>query len=312
MTSARLGFSLAILVLVGIAGAAIGTARLREARAVIAHPPTGQFVVVNRRRVHVEVAGSGPDLILIHGASGNLRDFTFDLRDRLTGQFRVIVVDRPGFGHSDPLDDLSLAAQARHLAAAVAQLGVTRPLLAGQSYGGSVALAWALQDADVAALVMIGSPSLPWPGGLSATYRVSANPVGAALLAALVPKSYVDATIARIFAPAPVPAGYDDFIGSELTLRRTTLRTNGAQVLALRAQLVAMQPLYPGLRLPVELVHGDADTVVPLSIHSAPLALLLPDAHLTVIPGAGHMPHHSHPQIVMDAITRAATRARLR
>jgi pimeloyl-ACP methyl ester carboxylesterase len=47
---------------------------------------------------------------------------------------------------------------------------------------------------------------------------------------------------------------------------------------------------------------------VPLDIHSAPLAKLLPNVLLTVIPGAGHMPHHSHAEVVIAAIDRAALR----
>lgn len=300
----KLALSLILLTLVSIGGT-VGLATWREARALAANPPTGQFVTVNGLRVHYEVKGTGPDLVLIHGASGNLRDFTFALRDPLAEHFRVIALDRPGFGHSDAIPDVSLAAQARHLSQAAAQLGATKPMVLGQSYGGSVGMAWALQG-NVAALVTVGSPSLPWPGGLSNTYRVSANPIGATLLAAFVPKSYVDATIASIFAPAPEPAGFGDYIGSALTLRRVTLRTNGAQVLALRAQLDAMQSDYPNLTIPIELIHGDADTTVPLTIHSAPLSKILPNATLTVLPGAGHMPHHTHVDVIVAATLRAA------
>ena len=49
---------------------------------------------MNGLRVHVQVAGTGPDLVLIHGASGNLRDVSFDLMDRLTPQYRVLAFDR--------------------------------------------------------------------------------------------------------------------------------------------------------------------------------------------------------------------------
>ncbi len=43
-------------------------------------------------------------------------------------------------------------------------------------------------------------------------------------------------------------------------------------------------------------------------IHSGPLSTLLPDARLTMIPGAGHMPHHRHADTVIAAIDRAALR----
>jgi pimeloyl-ACP methyl ester carboxylesterase len=314
MTLKRLATSFLIAAL-GLAGVTLWRASAREAAAEAAYPPTGQFVTVNGLRLHYEIAGTGPDLVMIHGASGSLRDLTFGLRDRLTDRFRVIVVDRPGLGHSDPLPEISLAAQARHIKAGMAALGVADPVVLGQSYGGAVALAWAL-DADKTggpkALVLVGSPSLPWPGKLDIWYRVTSNPLGRAiavpLASAFVPDTYVRAATVGVFAPDPVPDGYDAWLGAALTLRRGTLAANVAQVNALRDELVTLAPRYPGLTLPVELIHGTADTVVPLDIHSEPLSQLLPNVTLTVIPGAGHMPHHAHQDQVIAAIDRAALR----
>ena len=294
-----------------LAGATHLRALAREAEAEAAFPPTGQFVAVGGRRLHYEIAGQGPDLVLIHGASGSLRDLTFGLRDRLAGHFRVIAVDRPGLGHSDPIAENSLLAQARHLKAGLAQLGVSDPVVLGQSYGGSVALAWALEGGP-RALVLVGSPSLPWPGRLDPWYRLTATWPGRhlaiPLVSAFVPQAHVDRVTAEIFAPDAVPQGYAAHIGAGLTLRRRTLRANTGQINALRPELVAMQPRYAGLTLPVELIHGSADTIVPADIHSLPLSGLLPNARLTLIEGAGHMPHHSHPETVIAATLRAALR----
>lgn len=310
MTSKRLAAS-ALIALAALAGATHWRASARETAAEAAYPPTGAFVTVDGKRLHYDMKGEGPDLVLIHGASGSLRDMTFSLRDRLTDRYRVIAVDRPGLGHSDALDDPSLFAQARFIKAGVAQLGVTKPIVLGQSYGGAVALAWAL-DGGPKALVLVSSPSMPWPGKLDIWYRATSNPVGRALVvplaSAFVPDSYVRSAIDAVFAPDPVPEGYDSFLGTALTLRRETLTANVTQVNSLRAELVAMEPRYPSLTLPVELVHGSADTIVPLQIHSQPLSQLLPNATLTVIPGAGHMPHHSHQDQVIAAIDRAALR----
>ena len=307
MTFRRLATSLLIAAL-GLAGLTHWRATSREAAAEAAFPPSGSFVTVDGRRLHYEMAGTGPDLVMIHGASGSLRDLTFALRDRLTDRYRVTVVDRPGLGHSDPLDETSLRAQARFIKAGVAQLGVTDPIVLGQSYGGSVALAWALEGGPKA-LVLVGSPSMPWPGQLDPWYRLTATWPGRhlaiPLASAFVPQSYVSAATVAVFAPDPVPRGYGDHLGAALTLRRETLIANTSQINALRAELVEMEPHYPTLGLPVELIHGTEDTIVPLHIHSQPVSQLLPNSRLTVIPGAGHMPHHAHPDIVSQAIDRA-------
>jgi pimeloyl-ACP methyl ester carboxylesterase len=310
MTLKRLAASLLIATL-GLAGFTHWRASAREAAAETAYPALGGFVTVEGQRIHYVMQGNGPDLVLIHGASGSVRDFTFALMDRLAKDYRVIAVDRPGLGHSDPIPDISLAAQARVIRDAVAQLGADSPIVLGQSYGGAVALAWAL-DGGPTALVLVGAPSLPWPGTLDPWYRITSTPVGRAfatpLAAAFVPESYIRSATATVFTPAAVPPGYEAHIGLPLIIRRATLATNTAQVNALRAELVTMEPHYAGLTLPIELIHGSADTIVPLDIHSSPLAKLLPNATLTVIPGAGHMPHHSHPEVVIAAIARAALR----
>ena len=284
-------------------------ASVREAATNAAYPPSGDFLTVDGQRLHFEARGTGPDLVMIHGASGSLRDLTFSLRDRLADRFRVTVIDRPGLGHSDPMPDASLRAQALLLKAAVARLGVKDPVLLGQSYGGSVALAWALTGGP-RALVLVGSPSLPWPGKLDPWYRLTSTRLGRALAiplaSALVPQSYVATTTANVFAPDPVPPGYAEHLGAALALRRASLAANAAQVNALRAELVAMEPQYPRLTLPVELIHGDRDSIVPLAVHSGPLSQLLPKARLTVIEGGGHMPHHANEQAVIDAVHRAA------
>jgi pimeloyl-ACP methyl ester carboxylesterase len=308
MTLKRLATSLLIAAL-GLAGITHWRASAREAAAEAAFPPTGAFVTVDGLRLHYEIKGNGPDLVMIHGASGSLRDLTFSLRDQLTDRYRVIVVDRPGLGHSDPLPETSLRAQAQFIKTGLEQLGVTNPIVLGQSYGGSVALAWAL-DGGPRALVLVGSPSMPWPGTLDLWYRVTSNPVGRALAiplaTAFVPDAYIRSATAAVFAPDPVPHGYDAFLGTPLTLRRETLAANTAQVNALRAELVSMERHYPTLTLPIELIHGGADTIVPLAIHSGPVAEILLNGTLTVIPGAGHMPHHAHARVVIDAIDRAS------
>lgn len=310
MTFRRLATSILIAAL-GLAGVTHWRASAREAAAEAAFPPSGSFVTVDGKRLHYEMKGQGPDLVMIHGASGSLRDLTFGLRDRLAGRFRVTVVDRPGLGHSDALDETSLLAQARVIKAGVAQLGVTDPVILGQSYGGAVALAWAL-DGGPKALVLVGSPSMPWPGKLDPWYRLTATWPGRhlaiPLVSAFVPQSYVASATASVFAPDPVPPGYEDHLGAPLTLRRETLAANTSQINALRAELVTMEPRYPSLVLPVELIHGSVDTIVPLHIHSQPLSQLLPNATLTVLPGAGHMPHHAQADLVIQAILRAALR----
>ncbi len=308
---------------VALAGVAVNwRAGAREAAAEAAFPPTGQIIEVAGARIHAQVMGSGPDLVLLHGAGGSLRDFTFDLAGRLAERYRVIAFDRPGHGHSagpvagsETYD--SLAAQATLLQAAAAELGVERPLVLGHSFGGAVALAWALAAPErTAGLVILGGAAMPWPGKVDVQYRINASPPGSAivvpLLAGLAPDALSENVISYVFSPQPVPQGYTAHFGPDLSLRRTALRANARQVYGLKPQLIAMVPRYGSLERPVEIVHGDADPILGVDLHARGLAAELPNAALTVLPGIGHMPHHADPDAAIAAVDRAAARAGLR
>ena len=297
--------------------------RAREAAIARRYPPLGVLVPggggvgVVAARVHALTMGAGRDLVLIHGASGQLRDL-LALMERLAPHFRVTAFDRPGLGHSTSLGarGVSPAVQAQHLALAAAQLGIKSPIVLGQSYGGTVALAWGLTvqgDQAAAALVLVSAPSLPWPGKLDWWYRLTGTRLGRALgvplATAMVTDAYLEGVMPGLFAPNPAPPGYAVATGAALAMPRRTMAANALQVNGLHAHVTAMQSLYAGLRVPVELVHGDADSIVPAFIHSQPLSTLIPGARLTLLPGQGHMPHHSDPEAVIAAISRAATRA---
>jgi pimeloyl-ACP methyl ester carboxylesterase len=300
-------------------GVTLWKAARHEARAQAAYPPLGQFVTVDGVRLHLLQQGTGPDIVLIHGASGNMRDFTMDLVGRLSDRYRVTVLDRPGLGHSDRLDrdGATIFEQADILVRAVAELGVTRPLVLGHSYGGAVALAWATRHPDATAgLILLAAASNPWEGPLSTYYRVLSHPLGQILavpvLTAWVPDHVVTDTIAQIFAPQQTPAGYADYIGAGLTLQRRALRENALQRASILNEVRHMVPDYAQIDMPVEILHGDADTIVWLDIHSEPLSHQIASANLVIMPGVGHSPHHSEPETVLAAIDRARDRAGLR
>ncbi|MEL6643499.1 MAG: alpha/beta hydrolase [Pseudomonadota bacterium] len=310
-----------------IAAGAVVTSRVAENRARAAkaqYPPSGEFIDVDGRRVHAQVMGSGPDVVLIHGAFGSLQDFTYDLMPRLAERYRVIAFDRPGLGYSDRTDPAyaatfaprgeSPAEQAAMLAAAARKLGATEPIVVGHSFGGIVAMAWAL-DHDPAAVVTFAGVAMPWPGELGWLYQVNGTRLGGAvvapLISAFVPQSRLDAAVPATFAPQPMPDGYAAHIGPYMPVRLGPFRANARQVNHLRPFVVEMSARYPTLELPIELLHGDADETVPLTIHSAPLADIVDTANLAVMPGVGHMPHHVDPEAAVAAIDRAADRAGL-
>ena len=317
-----------ILVLIALGVALVQwRAGAREVRANAEYPPQGKILDIDGVPVHALVLGSGPDLVYLHGASGNTRDVAFGIAQDLAKSYRVIIFDRPGLGHTghtrpeyasvwrraaeSPME------QAQLLQKAALQLGADTPLVVGHSFGGAVAWAWALSAPEqTAAVVSIAGVANPWPGKLSLQHRATSSVLGAALLvpvlSAFAPQSVVERTLANIYAPQSPPDGYLEAVGVGLVLRRASMRANARQITSLRPHVVAMSQRYGELAMPVEIVHGDADTIVPLHVHSASLPDQIEGAQLTVLTGVGHMPHHTHRTNVLAVIDRAASRAGLR
>ena len=189
----------------------------------------------------------------------------------------MIAFDRPGLGWTERLPTgrtESIAEQAELLQRAAAQLGAERPIVLGQSYGGAVALAWAVETPEaLSALVLVSAVSQPWEGGLSAFYKVTSSRLGqllaVPLISALVSDERIDASLVEVFGPQAVPEGYRAAIGSGLTLRRGSLRANADQRASLKAEIIGLQPRYSEIRVPTEIIHGTADTTVGFEIHSA-------------------------------------------
>ncbi len=318
----KLGLKIAIALLLALAAFAVFTqyrAARNEARAEAAFPPEGQILDVDGVRVHAVVMGEGPDVVLIHGASGSTRDMTFALAPKLARNYRVIIIDRPGLGYTQRLNrsGATLPEQAALLVATAAQLGADKPIVVGQSYGGAVALAWAVHHPDhISALVTLAGASHLWDTPLDLLYRVTSNPLGSAfvvpLITAYVPNATVESGVASVFRPQSEPAGYAAHFGPGITLRRESLRENALQRANLLDELRAQIPSYPDISVPTEILHGTADDTVSLTIHSQPLAGAIPGSVLTTLDGIGHMPQTVSTDEVTAAIDRAATRAGLR
>ncbi|WP_342075722.1 alpha/beta hydrolase [Yoonia sp. SS1-5] len=307
------------------------SAAYRSGKAEDLYPPIGSFVEVTGGRVHYVQEGTGPHLVLLHGAGGNLREFTFDLMGRLSDRYTVTAFDRPGLGYTDRVPGIATGAlttegdgpreQARMLREAASVLGIENPIVAGHSFGGIVSYAWAVEGLDTdspvnaSALVSLAGVTMPWPGELGGYYTVNGSAFGGAvtipLITAFVPDSRVRSGIEGIFAPQSPPEGYADYVGAALTLRLDSFRANVRQVNTLRPKVVEMAARYPELTLPIEIVHGTADTTVPIQVHAEEVIKIVPSVNIVPLEGVGHMPHHAEPGIVIEAIDRAAARAGL-
>src|SRR5689334_6995540 len=89
----------------GVAVAAVASALLNRwlaQRSERRNPPIGRFITVDGVRLHYVERGTGTPLVLLHGNGSMIEDFqSSGLIDLAAKKYRVIAIDRPGFGHSD-------------------------------------------------------------------------------------------------------------------------------------------------------------------------------------------------------------------
>lgn len=99
-----------------------------------------ETLVINKRHLHYAEVGNDslPTLVFIHGSPGGWIEFKRFLKDtNLVGKFRIISVDRPGFGYSDYGQAMHLQPQADIIAEFLKKLQNQKPIyLIGHSYGG--------------------------------------------------------------------------------------------------------------------------------------------------------------------------------
>ncbi len=126
-----------------------------------------RFIEAHGARIHADETGAGTPLVLLHGWSLDSRMFEPQV-PAFARAYRVIRVDRRGFGRSSDGEDVTW--DPADLAAVLDDLGVGRAHVLGMSQGATVALAFALAYPDRAAsLVLHGAPAprgfgLRWSG----------------------------------------------------------------------------------------------------------------------------------------------------
>lgn len=306
-----------LLILAIAAGLALYT-ELRRRRINARYAPTGSLAVVDGAQVHYRLQrpqqalqgdGERPRLLFIHGASGNLNDLHMAFAGHLGGTHEMLFVDRPGLGFSERClpAGASPRDQARRIAALLKQLDYGPAVVIGHSFGAAVAAALALEAPErVKGLVFLAPATHPWNGGVAWYYRLAALPVIGELfcrtLALPAAERLAPASMRNVFAPAAVPQGYDAGIGVELLFRPQSFRSNAMDIAAFNRHLTEQSRHYGKITQPALAITGDQDTVVWPSIHSKGLERDLPNCRLIELPGAGHMPQHTHTDEIVALI----------
>jgi 2-succinyl-6-hydroxy-2,4-cyclohexadiene-1-carboxylate synthase len=253
-------------------------------------------VLLNGLEVHVEVAGSGPPLLLLHGFSGSARSFDA-VRPALAERAQVISLDLVGHGRTvapEQAERYSFDWITRDLAALLDQLGIEQVDVLGYSMGGRVALHFAVHHPRRVDRLLVESASPGIEADAERQARVASDAALADRIERLGIAAFVDEWQAQpLLALGPqVPAALVE------AQRAERLRNSAAGLAnSLRGMGAGQQtPLWSSLAsldLPVQVVVGQRDTrycQIGERMHS-----LLPNSLLCIVAGAGHTVHLDQP-----------------
>ena len=271
---------------------------------------TGQVLNINGFNTHGYIEGDGAqDIVFIHGAHINLRDWVFANRPLSILDSRSIYIDRPGFGYSERDDtEWNAERQADQARAYLKKITGKNPILVGHSWGAIVAMTWAAKYPDeVKGIISIGGLNMPF-------YGVSkiVNDIGVINLvyelyfsnvARKVDRGSIKKFASRMFRPQDIPAGYLDYIGSDLSRRLSTMKANKSDLSVTSNALDRNFALYNNMEMPVEIIHGEKDFLLPIKNHAVAFNKVMPNSRLHILPKVGHMAHHFASKEISDSIS---------
>lgn len=268
-------------------------------------PARGRFVRAGTANFHYLEAGSGKPLVLLHGAYGGSQDYAATLFPLLAPTHRLVALDRPGHGWSERVGSevATPAVQAQALHAAVVALGIERPVLVGFSYGGAVALAYALAfPKELGGLVLVNPVSHTWPGGPDAYTQLPRLPLLGPLfthtLATPIATLLAPSNCEHAFEPVEVAPGFQVLSPVRLELAPARFAANCEELRVLAACMAEQSPRYPEIAVPTLLLASVEDQVASCAIHSESLAREIPGARLVRFSPAGHQLLYSRPEEV--------------
>lgn len=280
-----------------------------------AHPPCGRFVEIDGQVLHVCEAGprAAPPVVLVHGIGGCVEDFLEGgLVRHLARDYRVVAIDRPGYGHSPCPSGrrFGVREQAGLVAAFLAREGIRMPLLVGHSFGALVAMALALDPrVRAAGAVLMSGLYFPVPSLAARLLALPATPIlGTALLWTLgapLARGAGPHVRARIFEPQAVPPELEARYPAAYAERPWQLRAQFAEAAALEAETAALAPLYRTCKIPLAVLHGSCDRAIDPD-QAGRLAAAIPHARLRMLEGLGHMTHVFAHEAVSEALAPAA------
>ncbi len=262
----------------------------------------------------------GPDIVLVHGLGGSHLNWDL-LAPRLTAHARVLAIDLPGFGMSEPSGrPATIRSNVAVLARFVRERCAGPAVVVGNSMGGLVSVLLAARAPELVRGLVLLDPALPAPGRVlrspstMATLALYALPgvgelvrrrrrrrIGAEATAretldlcgvdpAVLPPELFDRSVALIDGRSDVAGTDRAFLSASRSLAWALARSR------------AYERAMGSITAPVLLLHGDQDRLVPVTAARA-VAQRHPDWTYVEFAGCGHLPQLQSPDEVARHIS---------
>ncbi|MDH2412997.1 alpha/beta hydrolase [Nocardioides sp. CER19] len=272
----------------------------------LTYESTSRLVQTATWKIHVNEAGEGHPLLLLHGSGPGATgwsNFGHNLR-ALADRFHVIAADMPGWGASDAVT----VDERDHVRAAVElldALGIEKAALVGNSMGGMTALRFAYTHAErITHLVTMG-PGSPGP----VLFGPGDGPTeGLKVLNA----AYVDPSPERMLELVRIMTFSEEMADPAIAQQRSQTARSRPDHLANFIAGVGRRPFVdahrlPEIAVPTLLFHGRDDRVVHFE-HSLRLCAAIPDSRLVLLNRCGHWAQLEHAEefneMVADFVDR--------
>ena len=243
-------------------------------------------------RISYLEAGRGTPLVLLHGIGSAARSWRHQLSG-LSGRFRVIAWDAPGYAQSTPLKPEAADAgdYAAALLAFLDTLGISRCHLVGHSLGTLMAARFATQHAERLLTLTLSSIAIGH-AGMASEERMRLLHSRLDDISTLGARAMAEKRGPRLIGPEATPEMRQAVIDAMAQVQmpgygQAARMLSGGDALADIARIPA--------DLPVQIIYGDADVITPPAANLK-AAAQRPQAPIHVIPGAGHALYLEKPE----------------